>query len=160
MTNEILIAYIAAIASLIVSTVTYFQSHIEQKRLREEFEKSQKRTSTIKILELRLEHYPRAFEITQMLIKIKGDNFDPDNVKEILKEINKWRSGILRLIISDDSQDVLFELLNALRSNPANNGSYSKEQADKIWEARNKLRNKLRKDIGILHSEDENKLNR
>jgi len=160
MTNEILIAYIAAIASLIVSIVTYFQSHIEQKRLREEFEKSQKRTSTIKILELRLEHYPRAFEITQMLNKIKGDNFDPDNVKKILKEINKWRSGILRLIISDDSQDVLFELLNALRSNPANNGSYSKEQADKIWEARNKLRNKLRKDIGILHSEDENKLNR
>jgi len=158
MTTEIQIAIIASATSLLISIFTFIHSRLEQKRLRTEFEKSQRRAITTKLLDLRLEHYPKGFEITEMLQKTKGDNFDQNNVSETLHKLNLWRSGIVTLIISEETQFKLFEFRNTLRSHPGNNSSYVKEQVDKIWKSRNLLRRALRNDIGILHSEDENRI--
>lgn len=158
MSTQIIIAIIASLTSLFISLITYFQTNLREKRQSEEFDRIQKRATTTKLLDLRLDSYPKAFEITEKIRKTHGGNLNPIVIKSVCDELNAWRSGIVRLIISSESQWCLFELRAALSKNPEKLNEYSTEQVDKIWNLRNDLRKSLRKDIGILHEEDENRI--
>lgn len=157
--EKILIAVIASITSLTVSLITLGRYLITEKRLTQEFRKTRSRNSTEKLIDLRLEKYPEAFEITDKIVKVKGDQFDRDKLLKVKKELLNWKTGITRMVISNESYTLLMELNKALSKEKAFEENYSQEQVDKIWKLRRQFRGSLRGDVGILHSEDENRIN-
>jgi len=147
-------AIIAAITSLVVSLLTLFQSLRNQQMQRDQFEKGQKRNLTSRLYDLRLQHYPRGFEITEWIQKTKGENLDPEILMKVVKELSSWKSGIVSLIISGDALWIYHDFRDALTKNPGEAQKYSKEQVAKIWRLRTEFRRSLRRDIGLLHRED------
>lgn len=146
-------AIIAAITSLLISMVTLYQSLRNQKSQKEQFEKAQKRALTTKLYDLRLENYPKAFEITEWIQKTKGGSLDPKIIYEVNKGINEWKSGVVSLIISYDARQALLEFKNTINKQPGHGDVYAPVQVEKIWLARSEFRRQLRKDIGLLHKE-------
>lgn len=71
MSEIVLPAVIAAITSLLICIITVFQFFRQQRLLVEQFEKGQNRSLTSKLYDLRLEYYPKAFELTDRIHKIK-----------------------------------------------------------------------------------------
>ena len=149
-------AFITAIVSILLSILALVRFYITESRLKTEFKKNQQRQVTQKLIDLRLEYYPKAFEITDGIVKRKGNKLNVKELKIVKSDINKWRTGITRLIISNKSYGILLDLHDALTKQPAHGEDYSDEQVHKIWQYRNDFRRSLRKDIGLLHEEDEN----
>ncbi|WP_281612922.1 hypothetical protein [Flammeovirga sp. SubArs3] len=150
-------ALATALVSVLVSIFTLIRFLITKKRLKQEFKTSQLRKTTEQLVDLRLKHYPRAFEISDRIIKIKGNQLDPVEINEVRKDLLEWKTGITRLIISNESHSYLLELHKATTKQTANGNEYAPEQVEKIWNLRRKFRGSLRADIGILHMEDENR---
>ncbi len=149
-------ANITAISSIVISVFTLINLYRTENRLKSEFEKTRSRGSTDKLIALRLEKYPDAFEITDKIQKRTGNQFNKSEIELVKNELYLWKTGITRLIISNKAYGTLLELLDSLAKNTAHGEKYSQEQVNKIWNLRNEFRRGLRKDIGILHTEDEN----
>lgn len=158
METAIIVTVITAITSLVVSLFTFFQFRQSEKRHNQQFNKTLKRSITTKLVDLRIENYPEAFAITEFIVKEKGNNFDPVRIKQVKQDLFHWKAGIIRMIISEESNLYLNSLREALSKNPAEGDKYSEEQVSKIWKKRNLFRRSLRSDIGILHLEDENQI--
>lgn len=63
---------IASLTSLVISVITLYQFFKNQRFQQQQFNKTLDRSLTTKLLDLRLEHYPKAFEITDSVFKEKG----------------------------------------------------------------------------------------
>ena len=50
--------------------------------------------------DLRIDCYPKAFEITDSIHKLKGGNYDPKIIQTALAELIDWKKGIVSLVIS------------------------------------------------------------
>jgi len=155
MEATIIAALIAASISLVISLLSLYESFKKQKTQRELFEKEQYVSFLAKLYELRLSNYPKAFEITDLIRKEKGENINPEIVNKVRKELYAWKSSIVSLIISYDTIVAFRDLRDSLNKNPAFGEKYAKEQIDKIWETRSEFRKCLRRDIGLLHKKNE-----
>lgn len=144
-------AIVAAITSLIISLLSFYQALRTAKLQKEQFEKSQNRNLTSKLYDLRLEHYPRAFEITEQIKKSKGGNLDPTLIFGVLEELQQWKTGAVSMILSGNCMHAYHKFRDALARRPATGDKYSMEQIDKIWKLRSEFRRNLRFDIGLLH---------
>src|SRR5215831_3433319 len=144
-------ALITAITSLLISFLTLFQSLKTQRLQKLQFDKTQKRALTTKLYELRLIHYPKAFEITECLRMPKGGGYDPSMILNVKDELNLWKSGMINMIISYDALLAFRELRKALNKQPGNGNIYTQEQESNIWKARAHFRKCLRIDLGLLH---------
>ncbi|MCT4117751.1 hypothetical protein HZP48_00630 [Elizabethkingia anophelis] len=150
-------ALIAAITSLIISLVALFQFYKNQNFQQNQFNKNINRNFTTKLYDLRLDVYPKAFEITDNLYKEKGGNYDSEKINIILNELNEWKKGKVNLIISTEALNSFYVLREALMKKPGNNDKYSAEQIDKITNSKNNFRKQLRRDLGFLFKEEKDK---
>ncbi|WP_172335832.1 hypothetical protein [Mucilaginibacter sp. SG564] len=112
---------------------------------------------TTKLLDLRLVHYPKAFEITDNIFKEKGGNFDPVKIKTAVEELIEWKKGVVNLVISSEALTSFYVLRDAIMKSPANNGTYSPEQVEKISAGTKDFRKQLRRDLGILFREEKSR---
>lgn len=145
---------IAALTALILSIITLFQFFKNQRFQQKQFDKLNNRNLTTKLYDLRLDNYPKAFDITDNIFKEKGGNYNPEEISKTLKELIAWKKGIVNLIISVESRDSYFELRDVLMKNPAENGTFSIQQIKKIDTATKNFRKQLRRDLGFMFREE------
>mgnify|MGYP000993644402 FL=1 len=159
MTDFFTPSLVTAITSLVISLVALFQFYRNQNFQQKQFYKTINRNLTTKLYYLRLEIYPKAFEITDNIYKDKGGNFDTERLKNTLNELIEWKKGKLNLIISSEALESYYQLRNNLMKNPANNNNYSAEQIEKITNSNNNFRKQLRRDLGFLFKEEKERRN-
>lgn len=159
MTDFFTPSIVTAITSLVISLVALFQFYRNQNFQQKQFNKTINRSLTTKLYDLRLEIYPKAFEITDNIYKDKGGNFDTERLKNTLNELIEWKKGKLNLIISSEALESYYQLINNLMKNPADKNKYSPEQIDKITNSNNNFRKQLRRDLGFLFKEEKERRN-
>jgi len=159
MTDFFTPSLVTAITSLVISLVALFQFYRNQNFQHKQFNKTINRNLTTKLYDLRLEIYPKAFEITDNIYKDKGGNFDTIRLKNVLNELIEWKKGKLNLIISSEALESYYQLRNNLMKNPANNNNYSPDQIEKITNSNNNFRKQLRRDLGFLFKEEKERRN-
>lgn len=150
---------VTAMTSLIISLVALFQFYRSQNFQQKQFNKTINRNLTNRLYDLRLEIYPKAFEITDNIYKDKGGNYNNERLKNSLNELIEWKKGKLNLIISSEALESYYQLRNNLMKNPANNNNYSPEQIEKITNSNNNFRKQLRRDLGFLFKEEKERRN-
>lgn len=145
---------ITALTALVLSLITLFQFFKNLRFQQEQFSKTNNRELTSKLYDLRLEHYPKAFDITDKIIKEKGNTFDVNKVLLAKDELIAWKSGVVNIIISVECRDSYFVLRDLLMKNPAENGTYSSKQVENIENAKKDFRKQLRRDFGFMYREE------
>ena len=127
--NEIITpSIIAALTSLIISIITLFQFFRSQKLQQKQFDKNLSRGLTSKLYDLRIDCYPKAFEITDSIHKLKGGNYDPKIIQTALAELIDWKKGIVSLVISVEALESFIALRDVLMRNPEKKDTYSSTQ--------------------------------
>ncbi len=145
---------IAALTALVLSLITLFQFFKNQRFQQRQFERLNNRNLTNKLYDLRLDNYPKAFDITDNIFKEKGGNYNSEQLSKVLKELIKWKKGIVNLIISVEARDSYFQLRDALMKKPSEKDCYSSEQIEKIDIAVKNFRKQLRRDLGFMFREE------
>lgn len=154
MENYINPIFITAITSLVISLLALFQFYKNQSFQQKQFDKNLNRTLGIKLYELRIEDYPKAFEITDRIFKTKGGNYDSNEIKLVLNNLIEWKKGRTSMILSNESLQAYYSFRESLMKNPANGNLYSIEQVEKITNLNNNFRKQLRRDLGFLFKEE------
>ena len=157
MENFLSPAIIAALTALAVSLITLFQFFKNQRLQQEQFIKNQNRGLTNKLYDLRIEHYPKAFQITKNVYRKKGNKYLELDLKTAREELIEWKSGTVDLILSVEASDSFYKLRDILNKNPANAGNYSTEQVVKIHDLTKQFRKQLRRDLGFMFREEKEK---
>jgi hypothetical protein len=152
--------FITAITSLVISLIALYQFFKSQNFQQRQLDKNLKRNLGIKLYELRLEDYPKAFEITDRIFKTKGGNYNVDEIKSVLNELIEWKKGRVSLILSTEGLHAYYLIRDALMKNPANVMQFSVEQVEKITNFNNNFRKQLRRDLGFLFEEEREKRNK
>lgn len=153
--NEIITpSIIAALTSLIISIITLFQFFRSQKLQQKQFDKNLSRGLTSKLYDLRIDCYPKAFEITDSIHKLKGGNYDPKIIQTALAELIDWKKGIVSLVISIEALESFIALRDVLMRNPEKKDTYSSTQIENISHRTKEFRKQLRRDIGFLFREE------
>lgn len=153
--NEIITpSIIAALISLIISIITLFQFFRSQKLQQKQFDKNLSRGLTSKLYDLRIDCYPKAFEITDSIHKLKGGNYDPKIIQTALAELIDWKKGIVSLVISVEALESFIALRDVLMRNPEKKDTYSSTQIENISHRTKEFRKQLRRDIGFLFREE------
>lgn len=153
--NEIITpSIIAALTSLIISIITLFQFFRSQKLQQKQFDKNLSRGLTSKLYDLRIDCYPKAFEITDSIHKLKGGNYDPKIIQTALVELIDWKKGIVSLVISVEALESFIALRDVLMRNPEKKDTYSSTQIENISHRTKEFRKQLRRDIGFLFREE------
>jgi hypothetical protein len=152
----IIVALIAGSVSLIVSSIGLGATLITNAANRRRLEREIRHKFVEKLYEIRLETYPEAFEITQLILRRKMPMKinKRDELMAIRKRLLEWSNGKAALVISRQSMRALYALKDALNKRPASEDEYTDEQVQKIWITRNQFRRSLRRDLGILLNED------
>lgn len=153
--NEIITpSIIAALTSLIISIITLFQFFRSQKLQQKQFDKNLSRGLTSKLYDLRIDCYPKAFEITDSIHKLKGGNYDPKIIQTALAELIDWKKGIVSVVISVEALESFIALRDVLMRNPEKKDTYSSTQIENISHRTKEFRKQLRRDIGFLFREE------
>jgi len=145
---------IASFTAIIISLITLFQFFKNQNYQKKQFNDNINRGLTTKLYDLRLEHYPKAYDITDRIYKEKGGIYKADEIEKALEELINWKKGVVNLIISVETRDSFFSLRDSLMKKPANNGLHSEEQIGKISNLTRNFRKQLRRDLGFLYREE------
>lgn len=151
---------IAALTALTLSLITLYQFFRNLRFQQQQFDKNNNRDLTNKLYDLRLKNYPKAFDITDNIIKTKGNNYDVEKIKKAKDELIVWKSGVVNIIISIECRDSYFALRDILMKSPAENNTYSQKQVEKIYEANKNFRKQLRRDFGFMYREEKERRNK
>jgi hypothetical protein len=155
MSENIQVALIAGIVSLIVTTIGLLSSFLIQKMQSKEAEKQIRTEAAAKLLALRLEHYPKAFDITEKIQRRKKPQriISREELLKISNELSKWKTGVVNLILSQETLDCFYELRETLGMGYAEKDAFSFQQVEKIIFAKDEFRKSLRRDVGYLHTQ-------
>lgn len=152
-------AITAAFTSLGISLLTLYQFLKNQRFQQNQFEKLNNRNFTTKLYDLRLEHYPRAFDIIETIKKEKGGGYDTVKIQSAYSDMVAWKSGIVNLIISNETLISFNALRDSLAKNPSTVNQFSTEQIDKISYCSQDFRKQLRRDLGFMFREEKQRRN-
>lgn len=150
-------ALIAALVSLVVSLIAYFAQKHQMRSEWQRQDREMQRRFTEKLYDLRLNSYPKAFEITDKLrgALIKGENITEDYVRGVMDELLAWHKTKAGFILTEKSLKAFYQLRSALSTEPENGNVYSSRQKNEIWECKNRFRALLRADLNLLYTEEE-----
>ncbi|SFB72123.1 hypothetical protein SAMN04487907_101255 [Zunongwangia mangrovi] len=144
-------------ASIFSSSITYYLAVRKSRNDKLNLEREISARYGEKLNELRLKYYGRAFELTDLLGKRIRDEDDlPGIYKTLINGLRDWKTGEVNLILSDNSLNCFYELIEASKAELALGTKYNDQQLDKIWLKRTGFRNSLRQDLGILRLIDSN----
>jgi hypothetical protein len=154
--DVIIVALIAGGVSLVVSAIGLGATLLTNAANRRRLEREIRHKFVEKLYELRLEVYPEAFEIRQLIQRRKMPLRinKRDELMAIRKRLLELSNGKAALVISRQSMRALYALKEALNKRPGLEDEYTDEQVQKIWSTRNQFRRTLRRDLGILLDED------
>lgn len=152
-------AVIAAGTSLTISLITLYQFFKNRNFQEQQFFKANDRAFTTKLYDLRLQHYPKAFEILDTVYKEKGGLINPAVVNSAILELSDWKKGVVSLIISIEASQCFHDLRDVMKKNPALADKFSQEQIDKIITCKNEFTRQLRRDIGFMFREEKARRN-
>lgn len=155
--TAVIAAIVSALVSVMVGLLNYRATVQKLTNEKQMHEREMRRRMTEKLYDLRLEAYPKAFEITDQLRKdyIFAAGLDQEYLKQVSQELNEWYRSKAGFIISAKSIKAWYEIRNALNAKPKENGNFSESQRKKIWQAKNHFRGALRNDVNILYLEEE-----
>ena len=150
-------AYIAAGVSIFVAAISLGGTWLQIRNARKKQADDMAHAFSEKIYEQRVKLYPEGYEILSHIRKLGPPHYlsHPDHMKVMKDELNKWASST-SLFFSRDTAESYWELRKALGKKPAHGDDYSEQQADKVFDARNRLRKQMRSDIGNLYTADAN----
>lgn len=157
MSDQFLTAIIASGITLIGIMISSIINSRQIKQQESNSRRQLQRMMTQKLYELRLKHYPRAYEITEAIKQERAPKYinDKEQIDIVLKELLTWKNGEVSLALSKNSLYLFGELCKLLEKRPnAKDGNYLKKQAENIFKARVDFRRSLRKDLGFLFDED------
>ncbi len=151
-------ALIAGIISLIIAFVSYFANKRSIESKSKDLEKQHKHNFKDKLNDLRLQHYAKAFRITEKIYYVKAPHYitNPDDIIAIHNELVDWKSGEASLIMSQQTIESFRKLRETLCKRPGHGDKYSKDQAEKILKLKSRFRGTMRGDIGFLDDLDDN----
>ena len=157
MPDSLVSALIAALVSLVVACAGLVATVLQLRNARKKQDVDIAHTYSERLYEQRIAHYPEGYAILGKLRKRAAPHYlpHPDRLFELKEDINRWADAC-SLFFSRDTLQAYWELRGALGKNPAHGTEYSKEQADKLFTARNRLRRQMRSDIGNLYAGDVN----
>ena len=148
---------IATIISVFSGITTYLISRrklrIDQKKLYQDFYSKYSE----KIVDLRLQHYGEALEISDRIYQKKAPELinSQAELRAIARDLQSWRRGVVGLILSPKSLIAFRELTNHMTKNHGNGSNFTERQVEKIWNARINFRASLRLDIWNIINEGE-----
>jgi hypothetical protein len=153
MSENVQVALLAGIVSLFVTSIGLLSSFLIQRMQSRDAERQIRTEAATKLLSLRLEHYPRAFDITEKIQRRKKPEriIPRQELLDISKELYEWKTGIVNLILSQESIDAFYNLRESLGMGYAQKDAFSSEQVEKIMSARDEFRKSLRRDVGFLY---------
>lgn len=158
MTGKIITALIAAAVSLIVSMFSYWSLRKKIASEEKRHALDHKRKLAEKLLDLRLQSYPKAFEITDRLrgdiIKKGGDNTTPAYIELTLDLLHTWHRESAGFLLTKESLHAYRALRSALQIPPAKDQAYSKEQRLQMFRCKNRFRGTLKSDLNLLYIEE------
>jgi hypothetical protein len=144
MSPNLTAALIAGGVSLATALITYFSTKWKtQKDLEGAF--------ASRLQQLRLDHYPKAFEITERLGKRGNWSMEDASTMwlNLIVELRIWKSGIPALIMSNQTLSAYYAINEAMKASFAKGSHFGEQQIDRIIISRDKFRKALRKDIGV-----------
>jgi hypothetical protein len=144
MSSSMNTALIAGSVSVVIALITYLTTRW---KTRQDLEGA----FASRLQELRITHYPQAFEITERLSK-RGELDIVDASKlwlNLITDLRHWKSGVPSLIMSRDAIEAYYKVNEALKTTFAKGDHFGQQQVDKIANYRDKFREVLRRDIGI-----------
>ena len=149
-------ALVAGLVSLVVGALTYFATLRGLMNQREMQERSREHNLSLKLIDLRLAAYPEAFEITDDL---RGEFlFRPDlsweDLQVVSQKLADWHKRRAAFILSAEAISAWYAIRGALSPRPDSRGHIAADARNKVWEAKNKFRSALRKDLQLLYVEE------
>lgn len=137
-------ALVAGCVSLITAIVTYLSTKWKT-------EKDLEGAFASRLQQLRLEHYPKAFELTEKLGKRGVNSIEVASKMwlDIVSDLRSWKAGIPSLIMSREAMEAYYLINEAMKAPFAKGSHFGDQQISRISDARDLFRNALRKDIGI-----------
>jgi len=155
--DKILTTVIAGGISTVGFVLTYFTTRRKNKQEVDFFERRLSNSYVEKLYELRIKHYGKAFEITDLVGKKIDKTLGelPFCHDGVLRDIREWKRGEVNLVISEEALLSYYSFIKELQISKEAEGGYTNEQLDKMWKARTAFRVALRLDLGLLHSEED-----
>lgn len=160
LSEKLMVALIAGgislVASLVGVVVSLRQVKVSERKIKEEIQHKYLH----KLYDKRIELYPEAFKISSKIKKKKkpdGIN-PPQEIKMILSDLDFWAEGEAGLFLSPKTIRAYWDLRDALSKNPGGGENYQEQQINNIWQARVNFRSALRRDIGVMHYADTQKI--
>ncbi len=156
MTEKIIAALIAACVSLAVSLITLIVTKRKLESEKEKHERELQRRLTEKLYDLRLDSYPKAFELTDKLRGdyIKSSKLEKEYIAQVLENLHEWHRTKAGFILTKNSLKAFYNLRAALSAEPNSDGCYSKKQRHEIWVCKNRFRGILKSDLNLLYQEE------
>jgi hypothetical protein len=153
MDEKLLAALIAGIISVVVSMLGYWAAERKLRHERQSGARQMAGKFAEELLKHRLRLYPGAFVATAELGKGSADDEAlPAKFRQCGEELRKWKTGEVEVVISEEAENRYHELLERLKKNPARRHLYHKDQVDLIFQARQKFRGALRRDLGLMRA--------
>ncbi len=155
MSESIQVALIVGAVSLMGSTIGLLTSFFAQRMQSKEAEKQIRVEAASKLLALRLEHYPKAFDISEKIQRRKKPQriMSREELLKISNELSSWKTGVVNIILSQETLDCFYELRETLGMGYAEKDAFSIQQVEKIISAKDEFRKALRRDVGFLYTQ-------
>ncbi|HET8621484.1 MAG TPA: hypothetical protein VFM27_21105 [Acidimicrobiales bacterium] len=162
MAGEIGAAAIAAGVSLVVAagtiTVSYFSTRTAVKREHERQQAEFARMMTVKLYDRRVAVYPGLFAATGAFRRSKLNAAEdlPTHLRDAIDQVDEWHSRDGGLMLSGEAHQRLLDLRGSVRECIAANptGRDRATYVNEIWGRKNRLREAMRADLGLLFDED------
>jgi hypothetical protein len=158
MSPQVEAAIVAGIISLIVAGVSFVTNRLSTRAENAKQERALQRKLTEKLLDLRLDLYPGAFEITDQLQGdiLFGGTLTRNDYMRVREQLIEWSKSKSGLILTDNSMHAFRELRSALEVNLNSDEALATDAViRRIWEAKNRFRVALREDLHVLYAEEE-----
>ena len=120
-------------------------------------EREMSRKFTEKLYDLRLQTYPKAFEITDQLRSefVFSSELTEELLLQVRNELTNWHKAKSGFLMSEHCLEAYYEIRTALAASPERQGSYSKNQRRRLWKAKNRFRGCLKADLDLLYKEEQ-----
>ena len=156
MNTEILSALIASFVSIAIASISFMANRYSTRFQQKKLEINLQRRLTEKLYDKRMEKYPKGFDITDMLRNdlLWGKRPSEKYMLEVRKKIINWFKSGSGFYLSKNALKAYYSLRDILNKKPKNGNQYNKDEISKIWNAKNKFRSVLRKDVNLLYAEE------
>ncbi|MEW5917776.1 MAG: hypothetical protein AB1762_15340 [Gemmatimonadota bacterium] len=148
-------ALVAGAVSLAVGLLSMLATWRTIRSADRKHERELQRRLTEKLIERRLQIYPRAFEITDAL---RGEYLfqspiTEERLRTIRQELIQWDRSEAALIMSRQCLEKYRVLRDVLDVQPFE-GNFTSEQLERIWTGKNEFRKCMRADVNLLYAEE------